>query len=240
MDDGAAIVGDLVDLSTPEYAWLGDDRWPRDIVDTPRYPAMDVARTQQEMSEVGRLRYELFIGRDGKRYVHADHEARMFLEPIDRVSLNFIARMRGKCAVTVRATWASDAIVDPHLEQVVAHADLDLEALDRTIVNSRMVAQPSTSARSLIQPLFQCMFMVALRADARFCLAATRSALIPLFERFGFHQLARPRPYFDEVAGWMSILVLDLHDRERLVRADSPYLPIYDEFHSRNRSRNYS
>lgn len=232
MDDGAAIAGDLAELSTPDFARLRTDRWPKDIIDTTRYPALGIARTQRDMSEIGRLRYELFIGRDGKRYAHADHEARMFLEPIDHLSLNFIARLRGKCAVTVRATWASDAIVDPHLEQVVAHADLEM--LDRTIVNSRLAVEPSMTARGLIPVLFQSMFRGARMANARFCVAAARSSLIPLFERFGFYQLERRRPYFDEVAGWMSVLLLDLHDRDRLTKPGSPFFAVYDEFDPRN------
>ena len=70
-------------------------------------------------------------------------------------------------------------------------------------------------------------------AKARFCLAAARSELIPLFERFGFYQLNRRRPYFDEVAGWMNVLLLDLHDRERLTKSGSPFVAVYDEFDPR-------
>lgn len=218
--------------------WPKDNRWPEGIIDAARYPEMEIARTGAELEEVGRLRYELFIKRDGKRYAHADHNNKVFLEPIDKISLNFMARVQNKCSVAVRATWANDTVVDPHLEQVVAHADLDDETLDQTIVNSRLASHPSMAARSLIAPLFQSMFRVALLANGRFCMAATRSSLIPLFERFGFYQLEHRRPYFDEVAGWMSVLLLDLHDRERLKRANSPYLRVYDEFYPQDQGRN--
>ena len=213
------------------------NRWPDGIIGAACYPEMGVAQTDAELEEVGRLRYDLFIERDGKAYEHADHANRVFLEPIDQVSLNFVARARDRCAVTVRATWANDTVVDPHLEQVVAHANLSSEILDQTIVNSRLAALPTMAARSLITPLFRLMFRVALFANGRFCIAAARTQLIPLFERFGFYQLESRRPYFDEVAGWMSVLLLDMHDRARLVLTGSPYLCIYDEFYSQEQRR---
>ena len=240
MDNGTAITEQLFGEPIADIRrWSRNDRWLEGIIDTGRYPAMGIAQTDSELEEIGRLRYDLFIDRDGKRYAHADHETKTFLEPIEKISLNFVARAQNRCAVAVRATWANDTIVDPHLEQVVAYADLDPETLHQTIVNSRLAARPSTIARSLITPLFQCMFTVALQANARFCMAATRSGLIPLFERFGFYQLNHRRPYFDEVAGWMSVLVLDLHDRERLLRTDSPYLLVYDEFYSQCQDRKH-
>lgn len=64
-------------------------------------------------------------------------------------------------------------------------------------------------------------------ANARFCLTVTRSELIPLFERFGFYQLDRRRPYFDEVYGWMNVLLLDLCDRKRLTKFRSPFHAVY-------------
>lgn len=234
MRDRTSIAGHLLEVSPSSFDWLGADRWPEEIIDAVRFPGMGVARTVQHMMEIGRLRYELYIERDRKRYAHADHEARTFLEPVDRLSLNFLARIRGLSAITVRATWAGDAILDPHLEQLVAHIDLKPDDFDQTIVNSRLAAQPSTAAWSLITPLFQSMFIVAHRVGARFCVAATRSPLIPLFERFGFYQLEGRRPYFDETAGWMSVLLLDLRDRDRLARTRSPFLAVYDEFGARD------
>ncbi|BCB19226.1 hypothetical protein [Bosea sp. ANAM02] len=234
MDDGITFTEPLAALPVVETRrWTRDNRWPEGIIDPDRYPEIAIARTDGEMEEVGRLRYALFVERDGKRYAHADHTNKVFLEPIDKISLNFVARARDKCAVAVRATWAHDTIVDPHLEQVVAHADLAPEVLDTVIVHSRLVVRRSMSARGLLPVLFQSMFRGARMANARFCLAATRSELIPLFERFGFCQLDRRRPYFDEVAGWMNVLLLDLHDRERLTKSESPFVAVYDEFDPR-------
>lgn len=238
MDEGGAIAGQPAGWPVPRFFQEYETRrWPEGVIDELRYPAMGVAQTEEDLAEIGRLRYELFIDRDGKRYAHANHETKTFLEPVDQLSLNFIARLQGRCAVAVRATWANDTIADPHLEQVVAQANLDAGALDRTIVNSRLAARPSMSARNLIPSLFQSMFKVALGADARFCIAATRPGLVSLFERFGFYPVDCRRPYFDEVAGWMSVLLLDLHDRSHLAKTSSPFLTVYDELISRNRER---
>lgn len=230
MEEAGSIAAGMIATATSAFQGPGGWLWPGDLVDTARYPRIGVARSNRDLFRIGRLRYELFATRDGRPCRHADHAARILLEPIDRLSLNFSARAKGRCVATVRATRANDAMLDPCLEQVVAHADLGTDDLDLSVVLSRLAVPRSMAASVLIPTLFRSMLRGAHLADVRFCLAAAPPTVIPLLALFGFRSLHRRRPYFDEAAGWISVLILDLHDRKRLAETRSPLLGAYDTF----------
>ena len=73
---------------------------------------------------IGRLRYDLFIERDGKKYEHADHRNRLFLEPVDFVSLNFSTGTKDSRVLSVRLTHAHDTRDDNHLTLIGMHSGL--------------------------------------------------------------------------------------------------------------------
>lgn len=50
--------------------WLG--RWPEAGLSS-LHPAISIAADAKDLNEVGRLRYELYIARDGKAYRNVDH-----------------------------------------------------------------------------------------------------------------------------------------------------------------------
>lgn len=199
-----------------EAKWLG--RWPADI--KTQHPAIDIARQEADLNDIGRLRYELYIERDGKRYASVERGARKFLEPIDRVSLNFHARHSGRLMSTVRLVRAEDAILDPHLGLLVeAYRPRDIT---RTVVNSRLAVLPEHRARALIIPLFKEVYRCGLLVGAKECLIGTRDELVPIFERFGFART--DTVVVDPVAKHMNVLCLQVDDIDHLTRINSPLL----------------
>jgi hypothetical protein len=77
-----------------------------------------LAETGEELLQIGRLRYALFVERDGKPYRHADPARRVFLEPIDDCSLNFFATIGNDCVAAVRLTRALDTPCDGQLSRL--------------------------------------------------------------------------------------------------------------------------
>ncbi|MBI5129070.1 MAG: hypothetical protein HZA66_06485 [Rhodopseudomonas palustris] len=181
-----------------------------------------IARTRADLISVGRLRYERYVAREGKQYGCTDHVGKTFIEPLDRLSLNFFATVNGRVAGAVRLVRASDAPADRHLALLVEAARPADPAT--TVVNSRFAVRPEMAARALIVPMFQQVYRSGLLAGARQCLLATRTELIPLFGKFGFVPLGRTLN--DPVAGHLEILALDAFDFAHLASVASPYLPI--------------
>jgi hypothetical protein len=199
-------------------SWLG--RWP-DAGLPPLHPAVSVASHDSDLLGIGRLRYELYIARDGKAYRNADHIELTFLEPIDVVSLNFQARVDDKLLAAVRLVRADDALLDPHLRLLVEA--YQPECLESTVVCSRFAVRPEHRARALIKPLFIEVYRIGLLSGARHCILGTRDDLTAIFERFGFRRTdAELR---DPVASHIHVLDLDLDDADHMRSVNSPLLP---------------
>jgi predicted GNAT family N-acyltransferase len=184
------------------------------------------------LAQIGRLRYELFIERDGKPYRGADKEQRLFLEPVDKCSLNFFGTIGNDCVIAVRSTKVEDAKCDERLSRVVEKSALATDRIATTVVYSRFVVRERIRARLLIPATFRLAYQTALSSGMSHAILAARPSLIPIFERFGF--VAEATAFLDEIAGPMVIMTLDLLDRTRLAEMDA--LPDYDKFACRSTS----
>jgi hypothetical protein len=230
MDGGIAFTEQLAGLPVAEMQrCLQDDRWPGERKITYKYPAIGVADTGKCIEAIGRLRYELFVQRDGKQYECADHEAAVFLEPIDAVSLNFQATDHQRCLATVRMTWAQDALGDKHLSKAVANSGLSETDLPITVLNSRLALRPEMRAKLYLTELFRTVYRSGYLNGAKYCLVAARPSLSELYIRFGFRDTQKR--YIDDIGGEMAITKLDLHDGEHLRRTRSPLLDVFEELH---------
>jgi len=184
--------------------------------------SISIARSSEQMAEIGRLRYALYIARDKKRYIHVDHERQSMIEAIDDVSLNFQIIDNNRTLAAVRLTRAADALNDPQLSLLVK--SLKRRNLSNIVVNSRFVALPLPSARRAIAPMFQEVYRAGLAAGAMHCYLATRPQLQTIFEKFGFR--FEGSVFDDPIAGHMHALRFDLHDIAYLNEINSPLLPV--------------
>lgn len=193
-----------------------------DSDEAPAAPAafsVSISRTDRELAQIGRLRYELFIERDGKPYRAADKERRLFLEPVDNCSLNFFGTIGNDCVIAVRSTKAEDVKCDRRLTRVVEKSALATNRIATTVIYSRFVVRERIRARLLIPALFRLAYQTALSSGMSHAVLAARPSLIPIFERFGF--VAEDTAFLDEIAGPMVIMTLSLLDRSRLAELDT-------------------
>jgi predicted GNAT family N-acyltransferase len=194
--------------------------------------SVTISRTDRELMQIGRLRYELFIERDGKPYRGADKERRLFLEPVDKCSLNYFGTIGNDCVIAVRSTRAEHVKCDERLSRVVEKSELASDRIATTVVYSRFVVRERIRARLPIPALFRLAYQTALSSGMSHAILAARPSLVPIFERFGF--VAEATAFLDEIAGPMVIMTLDLLDRGRLAKVDA--LPDYDKFARRSKS----
>ena len=197
----------------------------------PTGSSVGIATIDQDLLQIGRLRYELFVERDGKSYRGADRDRRLLLEPVDKCSLNFFGTIGNNCVVAVRSTKVKDAGCDERLSRIVEQSELPVDQALTTVIYSRFVVCDRIRARLLIPELFRHVYRTALSSGMTHSILAARPSLIPIFERFGF--LAASTAFLDEIAGPMVIMKMDLLDRYHKAKRGSPPLPDYDDFVSR-------
>lgn len=203
--------------------------WSADYFQPSKYSSITLARTQKDLNNIGRLRYELFVERDHKAYA-ADHSNSVFLEPIDKLSLNIQAvdADREKCLAAVRLTRGQDGMGDRQLAAILTNCELARPPYANCVLLSRLTVRPEPRARSRIADLMRHTYSLGLRQGARYALLATRPSLIPMFRRFG--SVPTGRRLHDPVASDLEILVLDLLNRDHLAAVSSPLLAELDAF----------
>src|SRR4051794_40226809 len=118
--------------------------WPESIFSSVGRP-ISIARSQDDLTRVGQLRYDLYVDRDQKAYGFADHRSRALIEPVDAASLNFYASDAFGICSAVRLTWAEDASEDPLMAALLESARIT--QMTRVIICSRFAVQPTVSAR---------------------------------------------------------------------------------------------
>lgn len=186
-----------------------------------------------DLHRIGRLRYDLFVRRDGKNYGHADSSRGTLIEPIDDVSDNFLVEAQGEIRAAVRLTLCCRALEDRHLRLAIEHAGLTEAMLAGAAINSRLAIQDGKEGSLLLTQLFRKVYRAGVERGARHCVLAARPSLSALFQRFGFKPV---RAYADPVAGPLVTHVLDAFDRDHLASVRSPYLRALDDLSPTNRN----
>lgn len=192
-----------------------------------------IAETHQDLQRIGRLRYSLFVAKDGKSYPCADHENQCFIEPIDHKSLNICGVNDSTCLTAIRLTRAQIALEDDYLQRLLNHSPFDASRYGRLTVVSRLVAARHKDAKPLMVGAMREGYRVALANGIAFAVAATRPSLVPFFSRMGF--VASGVSYVEAIAGEMCVVVLDLHDRAHFTAVGSIFREVLDEFEPEER-----
>jgi hypothetical protein len=185
------------------------ETWGAPLLDRTLQLEIGIVKTAQDLEQVARLRYELYIERDHKPYA-AHHDLRLFCDEADPSSLIFYARSDGEIGASVRLTRAADAFRDPQPTQLLNAANISAHELDVTVINSRFVVKPNWRMRALAYPLFQEVYVTGLLAGAQRGLLTTRHNLVRIFERFGFRTVGVAIE--DAVAGPLEAMELRLRD----------------------------
>jgi predicted GNAT family N-acyltransferase len=195
--------------------------------------AITIVKTSEGLRKIGALRYSMYIEQDKKPYAHADSSKRCFLEPIDLRSVNLAATLRGQCIAGLRLTKARDALDDEYLFRLLSHTPFNPNEYEKVVVCSRLVLANSIRARLQISGILQEAFRISLTNGIDYAVLSARPALVPLYKKMGFIPFGEG--YREKIAGDLSVLILDLRNREALSATRSLFLRVYDALTFRNR-----
>lgn len=181
------------------------------------------AGSAQELQEVARLRYDIYIVEMGRAQSHADHTARTVHEPLDLTGCVIYARLNGEMVGTVRLNFAEDGPLECEelyqLQLFGGFARAQLSMTTKFMVRRDVRDHPTLAARLAMRT-----FELAATGGVRFDFIDTNAHLIPLYEKMGY------RRYISEIDhpdyGLVMPLCLVLDDIEHLDRVNSPFRKI--------------
>lgn len=197
------------------------------IDEKPRNTSVLIAESAHDLLKIGKLRYSLYVARDGKSYPYADRASASLLEPVDANSLNLFGLIQDSCCTAMRVTKARVAVQDEYLNRLLANAPFDATSYDKLMVVSRLTTSPGAESRALMLSVIRESYRIALRNGIAFTAIATRASLLPFFARLGFVHTGQT--YSEAIAGEMHVVVLDLLNRSHLESVHSIFVDVLNE-----------
>lgn len=185
-----------------------------------------LAVDDQDISDVGRLRYEIYIDEQRKKYPEADHVRKLFLDRYDDNAWVVLAKYKDRLAGTVRANQFSDPeFKNDHIEKFGLAEIIDLID-EKSTACSRLAVFKGSRGLVITQLLFETIFAHGWENGIRYCFIHCSPEHLKLMKKFGFREY---KPVFeDTLVGLQHRLVLILDDIDHLVSCSSPFTGLLD------------
>lgn len=184
------------------------------------------------LEAVFRLRYAVYVEEMRRRQPHADPVGRRLVEPLDRDALHVLACSAGVGPAEIAAGEGLQGALRISLsrrgglETIERLYGLESGGFgDRSMVITRLVTRPEArgGASSAGLALACAAYRIGLREGLEEGFIDCHVGLEPLFVWLGFDPIRR---FTHADYGEIVVMRIDPLDRARLVRTDSPFLPI--------------
>jgi hypothetical protein len=185
-----------------------------------------IADTDEELAEIYRLRYEIYVEQQRKQLPAADHTSRTLKDELDEAATNFyINDEHGILAACGRATigmWPSifdNALRLPAFEDFCAN---DFYYI------SKVAVTPRVSSSHALSSIFKAMYRHGRSRSIPFGVAHCNPRLFPIYRRYGWRQFG---PDFqDPLTGRQMPILIVAPDVSHLRRVKSRLAVVAEEF----------
>ncbi len=187
---------------------------------------VEMCESQAVLEEIGGFRYRVYVEELGKTAIHADHRARLLIEPIDATSdILFVRGNDGEISGSLRLTHGKAVVIAQWPESV-------RDRLARCLPSecsfaSRLMVEPKRRGANTTLLLFKSGFQIALQRGSRYCQVNCVPGLVNFFTRWGFDRVGDN--YVDSWVGPQAPLLLFLYDYDRFKSLRSPFLSVLEE-----------
>jgi predicted GNAT family N-acyltransferase len=188
------------------------------------YP-IRVARTEEELQAVYRLRYEVYVEEMGYRWPYSDDSARVMPNPPGDVSTVLYVPDGDRAVGTLRMQLGRDGGLTEedykvyHLARFTPHVPPE-----RMAILTRYMIREDFRHTDFAERLFDEMIRCLLDAGVQLAFCDCRPHLINTYLRLGFRPYAQT--YNDPVAGLLVPLVMVLDDHAYFQRVKSRLTPL--------------
>ncbi|TVQ63343.1 MAG: GNAT family N-acetyltransferase [Phycisphaerales bacterium] len=187
---------------------------------------VEVVKCEQHRS-VGRLRYRVYVEEMGRQEPHADHTARVVVDPVDECAVVLAAFDRdGEATGTVRLQ--PSATLSPEDQAFHAFDTLPEPLLHRAGLTSKLITDPIHRRGPLTARLMLGIFRSGYEHGHRLNLINCNPPLDRFFARFGFVPVGEPKDH--PVYGRVQIMLLPMADLPHFRAIRSPFAALLEQF----------
>ncbi len=181
---------------------------------------------QQDLQQVFRLRYAVYVEELGAEMEHADHQRKEVCEPWDETGDNLGAWINGELVGCVRINRGGKSDLSEYQDfftPIIADkaSGCSLESIS---ISSKFVVQQRHRGAIFAVRLAQANYVQMLENNSQLNYLTCRSNLVEMYRKLGFQPCA-PAFHHHE-AGWITPMVLVVEDYEYLRQIKSPFADI--------------
>jgi hypothetical protein len=192
-----------------------------------------IATTAEELSQVYRFRYEIYVAEMGRTCAHVDHRQRQLRHSLDETGVNIVAYSCGSVVGALRTNFSLDGPFGIFRQFYGIRLDAHTHPAQTSISTGLMVA--ATHRHRFVAPrLAIAGYELALRRDARWSFIDCIPSLAPFFKQFGWIEHL-PEAKHPDYSFPVKRMRLDLYDEDHLNTVRLPFLMSYRK-HQRERS----
>ena len=153
---------------------------------------VEIISSQDDLGELTRLRYEIFVHGMGKEVRGADHGHRVVTDALDSISSNFVVRRDGRILGALRVTYADDlaALSDEFAEheEVFALQPFIDNFQGRICFTSRLMISPELRGSTSLWRLLSEAFRKAMNDGAYFDFCMAPPGMAQLYAQLGYRR----------------------------------------------------
>ncbi len=190
-----------------------------------------IISSQDDLGELTRLRYEIYVQVMGKEFRGIDHGQRVVTDALDSISSNFVVRREGRILGALRVTYADDlaALSDEFAEheEVFALQPFIDNFQGRICFTSRLMISPELRGSTSLWRLLSEAFRKAMNDGAYFDFCMAPPGMAQLYAQLGYRRYKSNVVY--QSLGYDIPMVQVIRDVSHLEACGSPFLKVVQE-----------
>lgn len=185
-----------------------------------------IATTEDELTAIYRMRYEVYVEQQEKPLPTADHKLRIVRDDLDDVATNFYvgnnARELVACGRATIGVWPRFCDLAFRLPAFTGFDRKDFYYISKVMLNPRL------RVPTAVPSIFKAMYRDGRQRKTPFGIANCNPRLIPVYERFGWRRFGSE--FTDPSAGPQIPILIVAPDVVYLRKIKSALVPIAEEF----------
>ena len=185
-----------------------------------------IARTDEELLAIFRLRYEIYVEEQGKPLPTADDKLRIVRDDLDNVATNFyVGSETGEIVACGRSTIG---VWPRACDEPFAVPALNSFRREEFYYISKVMLNPRARSRLAIPSIFITMYKDGRMKNCPFGIANCNPKLVSIYNRFGWRRFGPE--FIDPYAGAQVPIIIVAPDIDYLLRRKSVLIEAAEQF----------
>ncbi|CAK0764124.1 hypothetical protein CCP2SC5_330016 [Azospirillaceae bacterium] len=187
------------------------------------------AASEDDIIMAGRMRYDIYIEKQGKRYTDANNELKLLIDDLDSQSCILFGYYNENIVATLRVSSGTNKNVLDHFNKYFnASKAVNVFGGDSVYFLSRLVSNLSPLTGKVTYRLFEYVYASLRMKGGRVVILHTVPSLVNYFKAIGFQQAWGE--FVCSAAGVQIPMIMAFDNVERLCKIKSPLRRIASQF----------